>query len=91
MNPTNTIIYGAAAHGGKIHRTKAGGHAFCLSGNGHKPMRSIVATIDIDGYANFEAEAAALIAAGAKHTNMCRKCAKTTAAVMGIREQEAGA
>ena len=88
---TTTIVYGAAAHGGKIHRTRANGHAWCLSNNGHKPMRSIVATVEINGYANFEAEAAALIAAGAKHTNMCQKCAKTTAAVMSINEKEAGA
>jgi hypothetical protein len=83
---TRTVVYGAAAYGGKIHRTNAGGHAFCLNDRGHKPMRSIIVSVEFEGYANFEAEAAALIGAGVKHTSLCRKCAKTTAAVMHINE-----
>lgn len=88
---TRTVVFGAAAHGGKIHRTNAGGHAFCLNDRGHKPMRSIVASVEFEGYADFEAEAAALLAAGVGHASLCRKCAKTTAAVLHIREMAAAA
>jgi hypothetical protein len=84
---TNTIIYGAAAYGGKIHRTTKGGHAFCLNDRGHKPMRSVIASIDYTGYADFGAEAAALIALKVNPANLCRKCAARTAKTM----KEAGA
>lgn len=84
---TKTITYGTATYGGKIHET-SGGMAFCLSGNGHKPMRYIVAEVAyIDGKCPTLAErAAALLAAGVKPATMCRKCADHVADQM-----EAGA
>jgi len=87
MPTTKTITFGTAAYGGKIHQT-SGGIAYCLSGNGHKPMRYIVAEIDgTDGNVPTLAErAAALTAAGVKAGSLCRKCADHVA-----DEMEAGA
>ena len=71
-----TVTYGQAAHGGKIHRASSG-IAFCLSGNGHKPLRNIVAEIQYgEGeYADAQAEAASLLAAHVSPGNVCSKCA----------------
>lgn len=80
---TRTIVYGSAAqYGGKIHRTEEGGHAWCLSGNGYKPMRSIIAKVDYDALPDWEAEAAALIARKVNPANLCAKCAAHTAETM---------
>lgn len=87
MTSTHTITYGTATYGGKIHQT-SGGIAYCLSGNGHKPMRYVVAEVaSSDGNAPTLAErAAALRAAGVSPKNLCRKCADHVA-----DEMEAGA
>jgi len=81
-----TVIYGAAAYGGKIHRTHAGGHAYCLSSNGYKPMRSIIASIthasDSDYAAHRAAEVAALRAAKINPNNLCQKCCSGVAKTM---------
>ena len=84
---TESIVYGTATYGGKIHQT-SGGKAYCLSGNGHKPMRYTVAEVAyVDGKCPTLAErVAALIAAGVKPATMCRKCAGHVA-----DEMEAGA
>jgi hypothetical protein len=84
---TKSVVYGTAAYGGKIHES-SGGIAFCLSGNGHKPMRYIVAEVAYaDGeYPTIAQRAAALTAAGVKPATMCRKCADHIA-----DEMEAGA
>jgi hypothetical protein len=80
---TFTVIYGAAAYGGKIHRTNEGDHAFCLSGNGNKPMRSVSASvthaIGSDWDTRDAAEIAALRAAKINPNNLCRKCASRVA------------
>jgi hypothetical protein len=84
---TKSIVYGTATYGGKIHETH-GGMAFCLSGNGQKPMRYTVAEVAYadDEFPTLAERAAALTAAGVKPATMCRKCAGHVA-----DEMEAGA
>ncbi len=71
---TTTIVYGTAAYGGKLHRTGEGDHAWCLNGNGHKPLNSIFVKVTVDGYADLDAEADALIAAKIDPDALCGKC-----------------
>jgi len=83
---THTVIYGQAAHGGKIHRTNEGDHAWCLSNNGNKPMRSVVASIahltDTMWDVRLPAEMDALRAAKINPNNLCSKCASRVANAM---------
>jgi hypothetical protein len=72
---TRTIWFGhAATYGGKIHRTEAGDHAWCLSNNGYKPLRSISVKVDHENRTDFDVEAAALIAAKISTSSLCTKC-----------------
>jgi hypothetical protein len=76
---TRTIWFGhAATYGGKIHRTEAGDHAWCLSNNGYKPLRSISVKVAHENHndhaAHDAAEAAALIAAKISTSSLCTKC-----------------
>jgi hypothetical protein len=72
---TTTIVYGTAAYtGGKIHRTSDGDHVSCLNGHGHKPLEEIFVKVTVDGFADFNAEVDALIAAKVDSDALCRKC-----------------
>lgn len=90
---TTTYVFGQISYGGKIHRTEENGHAWCMSGNGHKPIRSIFAKVTHlhNGYqpnfAKTEAEVEAIKNAGIGTDNLCQKCCDHI-----IREiEEAGA
>lgn len=71
ITQANTI-YGQAAYGGKIHRTTVNGHAWCLSGNGQKPMRNVV--VEIPASATRQEETDALRLAGIPPHALCSKC-----------------